>query len=83
MTFQPAAFNALETMVEVFDLRQKPRALLSGGNFIGFERFNFLRAGFNGIAFGVAVGVGVRGFDDPEMIEEKRDTARLHRASRP
>ena len=64
-------------MVEVLDLGQEARALLARGNFFGFERLEFLRAGFDGIAFGVAVGVGVGGFDDAEVVEEERDAAGL------
>ena len=64
-------------MVEVFDLGEKTRAFLACGNFLGFERLDFLRAGFDRIAFGIAVRVRVRGFDDAEVIEEKRDAAGL------
>ena len=51
-------FQRLGNMVEVLDLREKPRALLSGGNLVGFKRFNFLRAGFDGVGFRVAIGIG-------------------------
>ena len=63
--------------VEVLDLGEEARAFLAGGNFLGFERLDFLRAGFDGIAFGVAVGVGVGGFDDAEVVEEEGDAAGL------
>ena len=62
---------------------QKARALLAVGNFIGFERFDFVRASFDRIALGIAVRVRMRGFDDAEMIEEKRDAAGLAHANRP
>ena len=64
-------------MIEVLDCRQKPRALLSGGDFLGFERFNLLRAGFNGVGFRVTAGIGMGGFDHAEVIEEKRHAAGL------
>jgi len=44
---------------------------LARGDFLGFERLDFLGAGFDGISFGVAVDVGVGGFDDAEVVEEK------------
>ena len=46
-------------MIEVFHLGDEARALLAFGHFIGFERFDFLRAGFNGVGIDVTVGVGV------------------------
>src|SRR6185369_3882019 len=65
----------------IFDLRQETRALLACGNFFGFERFQFLRASLNGIAFGIAVGVSVGGFDDAEVVEkESHATWRAKRA---
>jgi hypothetical protein len=67
----------LGNVVEVFDFGEKTRALLSGGNFGGFERLDLLRAGFNRIGFRVAVRVRVRGLDDAEVVEEKRDAAGL------
>jgi enoyl-[acyl-carrier protein] reductase I len=57
----------LGNVVKILDLREKTRALLPGGNFFRFERLDFLRPGFNGVAFGVAVGVGMRGFDHAQL----------------
>src|SRR5208337_4804297 len=67
----------LGNMVKVLDLREKTRALLSGGNLVGFQRLDFLRAGLDGVRFRVAVRVGMRGFDHAEVVEEKADAARL------
>ena len=40
-----------------------------------------LCADFDSITFGITIGIAVRGFHDADMIEEKRDAARLaHRA---
>ena len=69
-------------MVEVLDFRQEARPLLAGGNFLWLEGLNFLRAGFNGIPFRVAVHVGVGGFDDAEVVEEEGDAAGLAEGAR-
>src|SRR5208337_1823656 len=67
----------LRNMVEVLDLREKTRALLSGGNLVGLKRLNLLRAGFDGVALRVAVRLGMRGFDHADVVEEKRHAAGL------
>ena len=64
-------FQRFGNVVEVLDFRQKPRALLAGGNFLGFQRLDFLRARFNGIAFGIAIRIGMRGFDGVEAAWEE------------
>ena len=71
------ALQRLGNGVEILDLGQEARAFLACGDFFGFERLDFLRAGLDGIAFGVAVGVGVGGFDDAEVVEEEGDAAGL------
>ena len=70
-------FQCFGHVVQVLDFGQEPRALCPGGNLITFQRLDFLRASFNRVSLRVAVGVHMRGFDDAEMIEEKRDTSRL------
>ena len=55
---------------EILNLGEEPRALLAFRRFLGFERFDLLRAGLDGVAFGITIGVSVRGFDDAEMIED-------------
>lgn len=70
-------FQRFRNRVEIADLSQKPRALLTFGNFVRFERFDFLSASFNRVAFGIPVEIGVGGFHDAEMIEEKADTPGL------
>ena len=77
------ALQGLGDVVQVLDLGEEARALLACGDFFGFERFDFLRAGFDGIAFGIAVGVGVGRFDDAEVVEEERRRCRAGPASPP
>ena len=83
MMVQPALLRALETWSRSFGLGEEARAFLARGDFLGFERLDFLGAGFNGIPFGVAVDVGVGGFDDAEVVEEEGDAAGLAEGSPP
>ncbi len=76
-------FQRLGNMVEFFDGGQKARTLLSGGNFISFERFDFVRAGLDRIGFRVAVRVRMRGLDNTKMIEEKTRRCRAGPLNRP
>ena len=70
-------FQSLRDGVEIFDLGEEARAFGAFGSFFSFERLDFLCAGFDGVAFGIAILIGMRGFHDAEVIEEKRDAARL------
>ena len=60
-------------------MKISPRALLPLRNFFGFQRLNFLCAGFDGISFGVAFEIGVCRFDYAQVIEEKCHAARSAR----
>ena len=70
-------FQGFRDMVEVFDFGEEARALRAFGRVFSFECFDFLGAGFDGIAFGIAIGIRVGGFDDAEVVEEKCDAAGL------
>jgi hypothetical protein len=70
-------FERFRDVIQIFNLGEKSRAFGAFGRIFGFERLDFLRACFDGIAFGIAVYIGVSGFDDAEMVEEKGDAAGL------
>ena len=68
--------------VQVLEFSDETGAQTALGNLFGFQRLDVLRAGFNGIGFGIARFVGMRGFDNALVIEEKTDAAgRTQRAS--
>ena len=69
-------------MVQVLDFGQEARSFLAGGDFLGFERLEFLGAGFDGIAFGIAIGVGMGSLDDAQVVEEEGDAAGLTKGAR-
>src|SRR2546421_11794547 len=61
--------------VEVFDFRDVTGADVTFGNFLRFQRFHVLRAGFNCVGFRVARFVFVRGFHHAQAVEEETDAA--------
>jgi len=72
-----SGFERFGDVIEILDLGDEARAFVAFGNFLGFERLDFLSSGFDRIAFGVAVRISVRAFNHAEMVEEKGDAARI------
>ena len=74
-------FQRFRDRIEVFDFGDEARAFLAFGSILGFQVFNFLCAGLDGIPFCVALEIGVRGLNDSAMIEKERYTAGLAEGS--
>lgn len=72
----PAGFcEELTHRIEVGTVAEEAGADVAGGDVIGFEGFDVLRAGFDGYGFEVLGGAGVMGFDDADVVEHPGDAA--------
>ena len=75
--FQPAAFKALATASSsLISVRNRAPLWPAGISSASSGSISCAPASMAS-AFGIAIGVGVGGFDDAEMIEEKGDAAGL------
>src|SRR5688572_14740116 len=72
----------LRNGVQIFDLRQKARALVAFRSLVGFEGFNLLGASLNGIAFGVPIPVRMSRLHHSDVIEEKPHASGLAKLAR-
>ena len=61
--------------VQVFDFADETGAGMALRNFLGFERFDILCSGFNGVGFRIARPIGVCCLDHAHVIEEEADAA--------
>ena len=66
---------------QIFDLRQESGAHMAFGNLLAIQRLQVLGARLDGIGFGIPLGIGMGGLDDPEAIEEERHAAGLAQLS--
>src|SRR5262245_15515815 len=55
---------------------------MSGGNFLRFQSFDFLCAGFNRIGLSVAIWLGVSCLHNAQVVEKETDTAGLAQGTR-
>ena len=79
---QPAAFNALETPSRSLISVRKRAPFWPAGTSSASNGFNLLGARLDGVAFRVAIGVRMCGFDNSEMVEKKSNAAGLAQVNR-
>src|SRR5262245_60246610 len=67
----------LRDRVQLLDFGQESGSFVSRWDFVGFQRFDFLRARFNRVGFRIAICVRMSGLDDAQMVEKETDASRL------